>query len=175
MSLRPEHLPGPPFAGLFASAHKATRGGVRLLLQAAGWFLIVGGLLLELTPIRLGIPMVAVGVIVLLRNSYRARRQFIHLQRRHPRFVFPVRRLIRREPEVAPVALAAVPSLRADDHSAELAPQRPLAAPLLPPQTRRGGLAGRILDHVGETLRGVGLGDGAGRFGHARQTRLVAQ
>jgi hypothetical protein len=103
VSLRPEPLPGAPFAGLFASAHKATRGGVRLLLQAAGWFLIVGGLLLELTPIRLGVPMVAIGVIVLLRNSYRARRQFIHLQRRHPRFVFPVRRLIRREPEVFPV------------------------------------------------------------------------
>ncbi len=103
VSLRPEPLPGAPFAGLFASAHKATRGGVRLLLQAAGWFLIVGGLLLELTPVRLGVPMVAIGVIVLLRNSYRARRQFIHLQRRHPRFVFPVRRLIRREPEVFPV------------------------------------------------------------------------
>jgi hypothetical protein len=42
-------------------------------------------------------------VIIVLRNSYRARRQFIHWQRRHPRFVFPVRRLILREPVVAPV------------------------------------------------------------------------
>ena len=34
----------------------------------------------------------------------RARRQFIGLQRRHPKILFPVRRLLRREPEVVPVA-----------------------------------------------------------------------
>jgi len=40
----------------------------------------------------------------MLRHSPRARRQFVTLQHRHPRFIFPVRRLIRREPEVFPVA-----------------------------------------------------------------------
>ena len=39
----------------------------------------------------------------MLRNSPKARRQFIVLQQRHPRVVFPVRRLIRREPEIFPV------------------------------------------------------------------------
>jgi len=103
VSFRPEPLPGAPFAGLFASAHKATRDGVRLLFLGLGALLIVAGLGLALLPGHLGVPLLAVGVIVVLRNSYRARRHFIHLQRRHPRFVFPVRRLIRREPEVAPV------------------------------------------------------------------------
>jgi hypothetical protein len=103
VSLRPEPLPGAPFAGLFASAHKATRGGLRLLFLAGGWVLITGGVLLALLPGHLGVPLLAIGLIVVLRNSYKARRQFIHLQRRHPRFVFPVRRLIRREPEVFPV------------------------------------------------------------------------
>ena len=45
----------------------------------------------------------AIGLIVVLRNSYKAKRQFIQMQRRHPRFIHPVRRLIRREPEVFPV------------------------------------------------------------------------
>jgi hypothetical protein len=103
VSFRPEPLPGAPFAGLFASAHKVTRDGVRLLYLAGAWVMIAGGLVLALLPGHLGVPLVAIGLIVVLRNSYKARRQFIHLQRRHPRFVFPVRRLIRREPEVFPV------------------------------------------------------------------------
>jgi len=103
VSLRPEPLRGAPFAGLFASAHKATRDGFRLLYLALAWVMIVGGLVLALLPGHLGVPLVAIGLIIILRNSYKARRRFIHLQRRHPRFVFPVRRLIRREPEVLPV------------------------------------------------------------------------
>jgi hypothetical protein len=103
VTIRPEPIPSAPFDALLASAHRATRGWVKLLLLALGWLLIAGGLVLALLPGHLGVPLLAVGVIVVLRNSYRARRQFIHLQRRHPRFVFPVRRLIRREPEVLPV------------------------------------------------------------------------
>ena len=103
VSLRPEPLPGAPFAGLFASAHKATRDGFRLLFLAAAWVMIAGGVVLALLPGHLGVPLLAIGLIIVLRNSYKARRQFIHLQRRHPKFVFPVRRLIRREPEVFPV------------------------------------------------------------------------
>jgi hypothetical protein len=103
VSIRPEPLPAAPFDGLFASAHRATRSWLKILFLGAGWLLIAGGLVLALLPGHLGVPLLAVGVIVVLRNSYRARRQFIHLQRRHPRFVFPVRRLIRREPEVLPV------------------------------------------------------------------------
>ncbi len=45
----------------------------------------------------------AVGLVLVLRNSFSARRIFIKAQRRHPKIVFPIRRLIRREPEVIPV------------------------------------------------------------------------
>jgi hypothetical protein len=103
VTIRPEPLPRAPRDGLFALAQQASRGWLRRLSMAVGWVLIAGGLVLALLPGHLGILLLAVGVIVVLRNSYRARRQFIHLQRRHPRFVFPVRRLIRREPEVLPV------------------------------------------------------------------------
>ena len=103
VSVRPEPIPGAPFADLLASAHKATRGWLRYVYLAVGWVLIAGGLVLALLPGHLGVPLLAIGVIVVLRNSYGARRQFIRLQRQHPRFVFPVRRLIRREPEVMPV------------------------------------------------------------------------
>ena len=102
VTLRPEPI-APPLDGVLAQANRATRGWLRWVFMAVGWLLIVGGVLLALLPGHLGVPLLAVGVIVVLRNSYRARRQFIHLQRRHPRFLFPVRRLIRREPEVLPV------------------------------------------------------------------------
>ena len=54
-------------------------------------------------------PMVAqifttFGLMILLRSSFSAKRAFVKLQRRHPRIVFPLRRLLRREPEVMPVA-----------------------------------------------------------------------
>ena len=103
VTVRPEPLPPAPLDGLLAQARAATRGWLRWALIAAGWLLILGGLVLALLPGHLGVPLLAVGVILVLRNSYRARRQFIHLQRRHPRALFPVRRLIRRRPEVLPV------------------------------------------------------------------------
>jgi hypothetical protein len=103
VTIRPEPVPSAPLDDLVAFAHRATRGWAKLGFLALGWLLIAGGLVLALLPGHLGVPLLAVGVILVLRNSYRARRQFIHLQRRHPRFVFPVRRLIRREPEVLPV------------------------------------------------------------------------
>lgn len=103
VSIRPEPLPSAPFAGLFASAQKVAQDGARLLFLALGWVLITGGVVLALLPGHLGVPLLAIGLIMVLRNSYRAKRQFIHMQRRHPKFVHPVRRLIRREPEVIPV------------------------------------------------------------------------
>jgi hypothetical protein len=105
VSLRPEPLPGVPLAGLFASAQRAAHGGFRLLFVAAGWVLIAGGVVLGVLPFlhTLGVLFLAIGLIVVLRNSYKAKRQFIQMHRRHPRFVHPVRRLIRREPEILPV------------------------------------------------------------------------
>jgi hypothetical protein len=105
VSLRAEtDIGGPPAATVTHAARRAGIVALRALSVAAGAVLIVGGLALAVLPGHLGVPLVAVGLILVLRNSRRARRNFIHLQRRHPNYVFPVRRLIRREPEIAPVA-----------------------------------------------------------------------
>jgi len=80
----------------------------RWLVLGIGYFLILLGAFGTVLPGHLGAPILAVGLVITLRASYRARRQFVGLQRRHPKILFPVRRLLRREPEVAPVAWQAV-------------------------------------------------------------------
>jgi hypothetical protein len=80
----------------------------RWLLVGVGYALIVVGAVFAVLPGHLGAPVLAVGLVLSLRSSMRARRTFINLQHRHPRLLFPVRRLLRREPEVAPVAWQAV-------------------------------------------------------------------
>ncbi len=69
-----------------------------------GYGLIVIGVPFTLLPGHVGIIPLIVGLIIVLRGSRLARRRFIGLQRRHPRWIFPIRRLLRREPEVFPVA-----------------------------------------------------------------------
>jgi hypothetical protein len=103
VSLRPASFPHSPFDGAFAFARRAAREGLRLAVVGLGTILVLGGFVLALLPGHLGLPLLVVGLILVLRNSPKARRQFISLQRRHPRLVFPVRRLIRREPEIFPV------------------------------------------------------------------------
>ena len=95
---------------------------------------MIGGFGLALLPGHLGLPLLVVGLIMVLRHSPRARRQFVTLQHRHPRFIFPVRRLIRREPEVFPVAWQQLLRHRADDVAAQLAAGGPLAPAVLPRQ-----------------------------------------
>jgi hypothetical protein len=96
-------MTGAPLGGASAFVRRTTREGLRVVFVAIGWALIAGGAVLAVLPMHPGVLLMAVGVILVLRNSYKARRSFIHLQRRHPRVVFPVRRLIRRDPEVWPV------------------------------------------------------------------------
>jgi hypothetical protein len=80
------------------------RSFVRWVALALGSILIVLGVLMAPLPGPLGLPVTLAGLVLVLRNSFRLRRVFIKVQRRHPRFVFPLRRLLRREPEVAAVA-----------------------------------------------------------------------
>jgi predicted membrane chloride channel (bestrophin family) len=54
-------------------------------------------------PGPLGVPLVVVGLMLVLRNSFKARRQFVRMQHAHPKTVFPIRRLLRRQPEVVQV------------------------------------------------------------------------
>jgi hypothetical protein len=76
----------------------------RFALLTLGWLLMVVGVVGSILPGHLGLPLLMVGLIIVLRASRPARRLFIGLQRRHPRFFLPIRRLLRREPEVLQVA-----------------------------------------------------------------------
>jgi hypothetical protein len=82
------------------------RKGMRWAQVAVGLVIMLIGAPIVLMPWLhiLGALMVAGGLVLVLRNSFSARRTFIKAQRRHPKIVFPIRRLIRREPEVLPVA-----------------------------------------------------------------------
>jgi hypothetical protein len=95
-SLRPSVLTRPP--------HVRRRRLGHVVTEAVGWLLIGVGLVGAILPLHLGVPLLVVGLIIVLRTSRQARRQFIGLQRRHPKFVFPIRRLLRRDPEVLAVA-----------------------------------------------------------------------
>jgi hypothetical protein len=77
---------------------------VRLALVVLGVLIVIAGILIAPLPGPMGMPVVVVGLMVVLRNSFRARKQFIRFQRAHPKMIFPLRRLLRREPEVLPVA-----------------------------------------------------------------------
>jgi hypothetical protein len=76
----------------------------RWAMIGLGLVLIVAGFLIAPLPGPLGVPLTVAGLMLVLRNSFRAKRQFIRFQRSHPKIVFPLRRLLRREPEVFPVA-----------------------------------------------------------------------
>ena len=78
-----------------------------LAARIARWLLLAFGLLLMLValplvalPFHLGLPLMVVGLRIVLRNSFRAKRQFLRAQNAPPNVVFPIRRLMRREPEI---------------------------------------------------------------------------
>ena len=80
------------------------RHGLRYVLLAIGGFLTILGFVMAPLPGPLGLPVTLVGLMLVLRNSFQARRAFIKFQRKHPRILFPLRRLLRRDPEVIPLA-----------------------------------------------------------------------
>jgi hypothetical protein len=97
-------LPLPVRVRAPASSRSLWAAVLRATVLAVGLLLMAAGLPLALLPGHLGVPLMVIGLIMVLRTSLPARRRFIHLQRRHPKVVFPIRRLLRREPEVFPVA-----------------------------------------------------------------------
>ena len=86
-----------------AAIRASVRQLTRLALVVLGGLVIAVGVVLALLPGHLGVPILVIGLMIVLRNSLPARKEFIKLQRKHPNFVFPLRRLMRREPEVVPV------------------------------------------------------------------------
>ena len=72
----------------------------RFLLLALGLVIMAVGLVTAPWPGHVGLPILVVGLMIVLRNSFKARRRFVRMQRAHPKMIFPLRRLMRREPEV---------------------------------------------------------------------------
>ena len=72
----------------------------RALLVALGALIMVLGVAIAPLPGPMGMPLVVIGLMLVLRNSFKARRQFVRFQHAHPKMIFPIRRLLRREPEV---------------------------------------------------------------------------
>ncbi len=91
----------------FTSADDAARA---LVARVTRWALVALGLAIVLLGVAIaplpgpgGLPVIVVGLMILLRNSFWAKRQFVRFQHAYPKTVFPIRRLLRREPEVFPV------------------------------------------------------------------------
>ena len=76
-------------------AARIRRFGMVLL----GLAVIGGGILIAPLPGPGGIPVIVVGLMIVLRNSFKARRQFVRLHRAYPKTLYPIRRLLRRDPE----------------------------------------------------------------------------
>ncbi|NQE65112.1 hypothetical protein [Caulobacter sp. RHG1] len=72
----------------------------RWIALGFGALVILAGAILTPLPGHVGLPLLVLGLMVVLRYSFQARKTFIRWQRRHPKLVFPIRRLMRREPEV---------------------------------------------------------------------------
>jgi hypothetical protein len=75
----------------------------RWLLLALGGVIMLAGLVLAPLPGHIGLPLLVIGLMIVLRNSFKAKRQFLRIQKAHPKMVFPIRRLMRREPEIIQV------------------------------------------------------------------------
>jgi hypothetical protein len=72
-------------------------------LMILGVLVVIFGLIIGPLPGPGGIPVVALGLVLIMRGSYRAKRLFIRAQHARPKWVYPFRRLLRKRPEFAPV------------------------------------------------------------------------
>lgn len=75
----------------------------RWALMVGGLFVVLLGILIAPLPGPGGIPVIAVGLMLILKSSFWAKRQFIRAQYARPNWVYPFRRLMRKKPEFAPV------------------------------------------------------------------------
>lgn len=75
----------------------------RWALTMGGLFVVLLGILIAPLPGPGGIPVIAVGLMLILKSSFWAKRQFIRAQYARPKWVYPFRRLMRKKPEFAPV------------------------------------------------------------------------
>lgn len=83
-------------------ARTRLRKVMRALAIPAGWMLIALGVLVGPLPGPGGIPVIALGVVILLRHSHWARRRFIRWRRRYPKLLRPVENVLRRKKRQPP-------------------------------------------------------------------------
>ena len=69
----------------------------KYFLLILGWLLILIGLIIGPLPGPGGIPLTLLGATLVLAQSIRARRTFVRMQRRHPKWLDPVRRMLTRK------------------------------------------------------------------------------
>lgn len=61
-----------------------------------GWALVAAGVVIAPLPGPGGVPVIAAGTYVLVRNSFGARRIYVRVKRRWPAAMAPVDRFVRR-------------------------------------------------------------------------------
>jgi hypothetical protein len=61
-------------------------------VMALGGLLVLLGILIAPLPGPLGVPVSLLGLVLILRNSYWAKRQFIRAQYARPKWIYPFRR-----------------------------------------------------------------------------------
>ncbi len=69
----------------------------KVVLLGIGWILVAAGPVVGLLPGPGGIPISAAGLVLILSQSYTAKRIFIRWQQRHPKVLGPLRRFISRK------------------------------------------------------------------------------
>lgn len=75
----------------------------RAVLFGAGSLFVLTGILIAPLPGPLGLPISIFGLILVLRNSYWAKRTFVKVKKKHPNWIMPVRKLLRPKPKVASI------------------------------------------------------------------------
>jgi Putative transmembrane protein (PGPGW) len=73
------------------------------LLSLLGIILMVLGVIISPLPGPMGLPVFIIGLIMTLRYSSVARRLFIRLKERHPKWVGPIRRMLRKRAKVVAI------------------------------------------------------------------------
>ncbi len=68
----------------------------KIALLGLGWVLLIIGPIIGLLPGPGGFPITAAGLVLILSQSYTAKRIFIRMVQRYPRILGPLRRFIRR-------------------------------------------------------------------------------
>jgi len=76
---------------------------LKVVLTVLGILLMLAGVAISPLPGPMGLPVVVLGLIITLRASPWAKRRFVRLYSRHPKWFGPVRRLLRKRAKIAAI------------------------------------------------------------------------